>query len=410
MIVWVQLPAFPIHFYHREVLFSIGNLIGRTIKLDYHTQHQQRARFARIAVEVDLSKPLATRIRLDGKWQYLEYENLPILCFECGKVGHTKEVCPSSVQSAPALCLEAPGNSPAVMSAATQASEEEKEGFGPWMQVTRKSRRGSRDSTKGNSINRKGEGDIQGKGGKGKAGIKDTPVAESRPPRTTSSGNLELSAGGKAGMDRSTNPKHKGKAVVESLLGGERGKGVLGPVPKPVGPSPGKSAGGISMPRAQGKGPSSSGTKQDPPPALFVAPLTDGLEAQNSPSLTSVPSNNGTKIQIVNLPQSDPSEDPPTDKNSLSAAARTKNQKKHLKKHSSPAKTHRPVTSKALQIWTPIKGKKNKARTKIATLTLQDIEAWTEAAGRKQGEEMVGIADCDTAGDSLGNAAASTSE
>ncbi|CAL1355746.1 unnamed protein product [Linum trigynum] len=381
MIVWVQLPAFPIHFYHREVLFSIGNLIGRTIKLDYHTQHQQRARFARIAVEVDLSKPLATRIRLDGKWQYLEYENLPILCFECGRVGHTKEVCPSSVQSAPALCLEAPGNSPAVMSAATQASEEEKEGFGPWMQVTRKSRRGSRDSTKGNSINRKGEGDIQGKGGKGKAGIKDTPVAESRPPRTTSSGNLELSAGGKAGMDRSTNPKHKGKAVVESLLGGERGKGVLGPVPKPVGPSPGKPAGGISMSRAQGKGPSSSGTKQDPPPALFLI----------SPNLIRAKT-------------------PPTDKNSLSAAARTKNQKKHLKKHSSPAKTPRPVTSKALQIWTPIKGKKNKARTKIATLTLQDIEAWTEAAGRKQGEEMVGIADCDAAGDSLGNAAASTSE
>ncbi|CAI0433727.1 unnamed protein product [Linum tenue] len=95
MTVWVQLPAFPLHFYHREVLFSVGNMIGRTIKLDYHTLHQQREKFDRIAVEVDLSKPLVTRIRLDGAWQYLEYENLSVLCFECGKIVHTKESCPT---------------------------------------------------------------------------------------------------------------------------------------------------------------------------------------------------------------------------------------------------------------------------------------------------------------------------
>ncbi|CAI0400101.1 unnamed protein product [Linum tenue] len=54
MIVWAQLPALKIHFYHREVLTTLGNLIGRTIKLDYHTLNQERAKFARIAVEVDL--------------------------------------------------------------------------------------------------------------------------------------------------------------------------------------------------------------------------------------------------------------------------------------------------------------------------------------------------------------------
>ncbi|CAL1371623.1 unnamed protein product [Linum trigynum] len=68
MVVWVQLPGFPVHFYHKKLLFTLGNLIGGTIKLDYHTEHQQRAKFGRMAVEVDLSKPLVPRIRVDGRW------------------------------------------------------------------------------------------------------------------------------------------------------------------------------------------------------------------------------------------------------------------------------------------------------------------------------------------------------
>ncbi|CAI0403405.1 unnamed protein product [Linum tenue] len=95
MVVWVQFPGLPVHFYHKELLFTMGNLLGRAIKLDYHTQNQQRAKFARMAVEVDLSKPLVPRIRLDDRWQRVEYENLPVVCFECGKVGHTNVSCPT---------------------------------------------------------------------------------------------------------------------------------------------------------------------------------------------------------------------------------------------------------------------------------------------------------------------------
>ncbi|CAL1383723.1 unnamed protein product [Linum trigynum] len=198
MIVWVQLPAFPIHFYHREVLFSLGNMIGRTIKLDYHTLHQQRARFARIAVEIDLSKPLVMRIRLDGQWQYLEYENLPVVCFECGKIGHTESSCPNLIAPPLPLALVESG-SRSEITPATQP--EEKVGFGPWMQVTRRSRRGNRNTEKGIMETANGESANQGKGEKGKFINKESPASNTlaQGRRVGTNQRAEISNGGKSG-------------------------------------------------------------------------------------------------------------------------------------------------------------------------------------------------------------------
>ncbi|CAL1406861.1 unnamed protein product [Linum trigynum] len=174
MVVWIQLPAFPVHFYHKEILFMIGNMIGRSIKLDFHTQHQQRAKFARMAVELDLSKPLVTRVRLDGKWQYIEYENLPAVCFECGKIGHTNSFCPSLAANTPAVTT---GTLTMVPEGWSETSPEDKAGFGPWMQVTRRPRRGSRTSKKGNSGAMQGDLPNLGKTGKGKMSSRNMEVS-----------------------------------------------------------------------------------------------------------------------------------------------------------------------------------------------------------------------------------------
>ncbi|CAN1170988.1 hypothetical protein LINPERHAP2_LOCUS29303 [Linum perenne] len=94
MVVWVRFPHLPIHFYHPQVLPSLGNLLGRTIKIDFNTQRAERGKFSRIAIEIDLSEPLAPVVELDGNLQKIEYENLPDLCFECGMVGHGAQSCP----------------------------------------------------------------------------------------------------------------------------------------------------------------------------------------------------------------------------------------------------------------------------------------------------------------------------
>ncbi|CAI0389970.1 unnamed protein product, partial [Linum tenue] len=145
MIVWVQLPALQVHFYNREVLILIENLIGRTIKLDYHTLNQQRAKFARLAVEVDLSKPLIPRIYLDDEWQRIEYENLSVVCFDCGKIGHASLTCPKYVVVVQYPQVVITGETSQDFGCPTPTSTPESmAGFGPWMLVTKKSKRNSR--------------------------------------------------------------------------------------------------------------------------------------------------------------------------------------------------------------------------------------------------------------------------
>ncbi|CAL1408029.1 unnamed protein product [Linum trigynum] len=146
VVAWIQLPELPAHFYHREVLFALGNLLGRTVKLDYHTENLLRGKFARIAVELDMTKPLATRIRLDGQWQPVVYENLPHICYDCGRIGHTEEACPKkSTAMVPVSTGETQAHMiipPAVPTPETHA------GYGPWMQVVKKNRKVNK---KGNS-------------------------------------------------------------------------------------------------------------------------------------------------------------------------------------------------------------------------------------------------------------------
>ncbi|CAI0380369.1 unnamed protein product [Linum tenue] len=151
MIVWVQLPGLKIHFYHKEVLTTLGNLIGRTIKLDYHTLNQQRAKFARLAIEVDLGKHLVPWIWLDDAWQKVEYEKLPAICFECGIIGHVEEKCPEKFPSLPPATLTT-SDIAIPVAVAAGSMKEPNPGFEPWLLVPRKSRRTQRDGDRKGKI------------------------------------------------------------------------------------------------------------------------------------------------------------------------------------------------------------------------------------------------------------------
>ena len=62
-------------------------------KVDLVTLNQARGRFARICVEIDISKPLVATLNVEERSIKMEYENLGAICFNCGHYGHSKDSC-----------------------------------------------------------------------------------------------------------------------------------------------------------------------------------------------------------------------------------------------------------------------------------------------------------------------------
>ncbi|KAL4363545.1 hypothetical protein GQ457_04G013420 [Hibiscus cannabinus] len=137
LMAWIRLPGLPLTLYKRSFLETIGNQIGSVIKVDFQTDNGCRGRFARLAVSLNLRRPLVSKLIINGRTQIVEYESLPTVCFHCGIYGHLKDICPQLQQpvsdSSPPQ-PEAPlPDPPAVHSVPDKA-------FGPWMIVERRKR------------------------------------------------------------------------------------------------------------------------------------------------------------------------------------------------------------------------------------------------------------------------------
>lgn len=53
----------------------------------------ERGKFARVSVELDLEKKLVPKIKIRNRTYLIEYEGLNLICFNCGRYGHHKEIC-----------------------------------------------------------------------------------------------------------------------------------------------------------------------------------------------------------------------------------------------------------------------------------------------------------------------------
>ncbi|KAJ4837044.1 hypothetical protein Tsubulata_025984 [Turnera subulata] len=95
---WVQIPNLSSEYYDRRLLQTVCNGIGCLVRLDHNTEEALRGRYARVAVEIDLSKPLQSQVLVDDTWYHIAYVNIPDICFECGLVGLVMSECPQRVQ------------------------------------------------------------------------------------------------------------------------------------------------------------------------------------------------------------------------------------------------------------------------------------------------------------------------
>lgn len=62
--------------FNERSLTKVGNTIGKTVKVDLQTEEIARGKFARICVELDLSKPLTAKVGVVGKLLVVQYEGL----------------------------------------------------------------------------------------------------------------------------------------------------------------------------------------------------------------------------------------------------------------------------------------------------------------------------------------------
>ncbi|XP_031111999.1 uncharacterized protein LOC116015971 [Ipomoea triloba] len=93
MIVWIRFTCLPAEYFDHKFFMRVGEKIGRPINIDMATSLVSKASFARVCVEVDITKPLLAKFTLRNKVRPLVYEGLHQICFKCGTYGHTVETC-----------------------------------------------------------------------------------------------------------------------------------------------------------------------------------------------------------------------------------------------------------------------------------------------------------------------------
>ena len=141
--VWIRLPDLAMEYYDNTVLWKIGNHIGKTLKVDRTTSVRMRGNYARICVEVDLTKPLLSKFKLRRRIRHISYEGLHMICFGCGQYGHKHEVCPYSMNKEgrndeqQVSSNNEKGRDPTVPAEDTVVRPEVAENYGRWMVARR---------------------------------------------------------------------------------------------------------------------------------------------------------------------------------------------------------------------------------------------------------------------------------
>lgn len=133
MAVWIRVSELPLEVMNTRFLRKLGNCLGTLFKIDLNTSQQERGKFARLCVEIEMDKPLDTYIRFANFWCKLEYEGLGLICFHYGKFGHNKEGCPkqkSNDQSDKGNKYNSEREIPD-----QQIDDPTPPDYGPWMQV-----------------------------------------------------------------------------------------------------------------------------------------------------------------------------------------------------------------------------------------------------------------------------------
>ncbi|CAH9135335.1 unnamed protein product [Cuscuta epithymum] len=96
--IWVKFPQLPMKLWNKDAMSEVASMVGVPLTTDLITQERSNHNFARVLIEVDVSKPppLSFPIRLPSHKvikQLVVYETFPNFCFHCKKYGHHPFIC-----------------------------------------------------------------------------------------------------------------------------------------------------------------------------------------------------------------------------------------------------------------------------------------------------------------------------
>lgn len=96
-VFWVHMNGMPIACMNEKFCIDIGNTIRQVKKCDVRLDGSGWGKVLRVLIGIDINQPITTGRTINVKgvsyWIPLTYENLPTLCFRCGKITHRPQLC-----------------------------------------------------------------------------------------------------------------------------------------------------------------------------------------------------------------------------------------------------------------------------------------------------------------------------
>lgn len=95
--IWIRLVALPQEYWRERTLKEIASAVGTPIEIDGPTRNRIFGHYARILVDMDLSKRIYEEILVEREGfafkVEVQYERLPLFCHHCFSIGHNVSTC-----------------------------------------------------------------------------------------------------------------------------------------------------------------------------------------------------------------------------------------------------------------------------------------------------------------------------
>lgn len=84
----------PIEYFNEDTSMEIKQQVSKSLTSDQNTSMMIRGKFSLVCVEVNLTQPLISKVKVGKLVQVTEYEVIHIVHFDCDVFDHRMEKCP----------------------------------------------------------------------------------------------------------------------------------------------------------------------------------------------------------------------------------------------------------------------------------------------------------------------------